>query len=192
MAHRRGLSIVEMLISLAISAMLLTATMVAIDASFKAYTQTAAASATQASTRLITHRFMAMVRTSTAHGPLEPDAGSDPPVTLEGQTISSHYLELVDSRNNLVRIEFRAEDEELWLSSTPLVGGGTTEQPLMSGVIDCQFFAQRRLDKNGVWVLKLATMDLTVQPPPDATLPIEGGAAQPLRMVASTMPRQLQ
>ncbi len=189
---RRGLSIVETLIALAISALLLTATMVAIDASFRAYADTAATATTQAATRLLTHRFMSMIRTSTAHGPLVPDAGSTPPVTLNGNTISSHYIELVDMRNNLVRLEYRAADEELWATSTPLGGGAATSQPLLSGVSDCQFFAQRRQDEDNVWVLERATMDLTVDSPPDATLAIENGAPQPIRMIASTTPRQLQ
>ena len=189
---RHGLSIIETLIALAISALLLTATMVAIDASFRAYADTAATASTQTATRLITNRFMSMLRTSTAHGPLVPDPGSNPPVTLSGNTLTSNYVELVDSRNNLVRLEYRSVDEELWVTSTPLGGGQAIAQPLLSGVSNCQFFVNRRLDSNNVWVLERATMDLTVDAPPDATLSIENGAPQPIRMIASTMPRQLQ
>lgn len=181
-----------MLIALAISGLLLTATMMAIDASFRAYADTAATASTQMATRLLTHRFMSMIRTSTAHGPLVPDAGSNPPVTLNGNTISSHYIELVDTRNNLVRLEYRSVDEKLWATSTPLGGGPATSQPLLSGVSSCQFFAHRRQNEDDMWVLERATMDLTVESPPDATLVIENGARQPIRMIASTMPRQLQ
>ena len=180
-----------MLTALAITAMLLTATMVATDASFKAYAQTVAQASTQAATRMVTHRLMSMVRTSTAHGPLMPDAGAQP-ITLNGDTITSNYLELVDSRNNLVRVEYRAQEQELWATITPLAGGAATSQPLLSGVTDCTFFVHRRLDEDNVFVLERATMDLTAQPPADATVELENSKPRPVRVVASTMPRQLE
>jgi hypothetical protein len=181
-----------MLTALAITAMLLTATMVATDASFKAYAQTAAQASTQAATRMVTHRLMSMVRTSTAHGPLMPDAGAQPPITLNGDTITSNFLELVDSRNNLVRVEYRVQEQELWATITPLAGGAATSQPLLAGVTDCTFFAHRRVSEGNVFVLERATMDLTAQPPADATVELENGKPRPVRVVASTMPRQLE
>lgn len=73
-----GLSLVEMLIALAITAMLLTATMVSIDASFKAYAAAAETASTQSSTRMVVNRLLTLVRTSIAHAPVvdsNPSAG---------------------------------------------------------------------------------------------------------------------
>jgi len=188
-----GLSLIELLLALAISAMLLTATMVALDASFMAYADASEQASAQAATRMITHRLVTLIRTSTAHGPLLPDAGTDPPVTLSGNTITSYYIELIDPNENVVRVEYRQDEEELWVITTPPGGGATIEQPLIGGVTACQFFAVRRIDdETGLWILDRATMDLTVMPGVDATLALENGHPQPIRVIASTAPRKLE
>ncbi len=182
----------ELLVALAITAMLLTATMVAIDASFQAYAAAAESASTQTATRMVVHRLLALVRTSTAHGPLEPDAGSSPPVVLNGDTIESHFLELIDARGNLVRVEYREDDEEVWVVITPFGGGAATEQPLLGGVTAARFFAHRRFDRDGVLVLERGSIDLTVAPDVDNTLAIDDGDTPPIRVIASTMPRKLE
>ena len=186
-----GLSVVELLLSLAIVAMLLTATMAAIDASFRAYAAAAESASTQTATRMVVHRLLTLVRTSTAHGPLEPDGAATPPVVLNGDTIESNYLELIDPKGNLVRIEYDAGNQEVWVEMTPFGGGTTERQPLLGGVTSATFHAKRRLDGDGVLVLERGSIDMTVQPDPDTTLAIEQGSAPPIRVVASTMPRRL-
>ena len=186
-----GLSLVELLIALAITAMLLTATMVAIDASFKSYASAAEQASAQSGLRMVTHRLLKLIRTSTAHGPLLPETGP-PEVTLDGVTLTSPYIELLDAQNNIVRVEWRSADQELWVLSTPATGGTTEEHPLLGGVTNAQFFAVRRQDADGLWVLDRATMDVTVQPGADATLALESGSSAPVRIIASTMPRRLE
>ncbi len=186
-----GLSLVEMLLALAISAMLLTATMVALDASFKAYAHAAEQASSQTATRMIAQRLITMIRTSTAHGPLVPDGATDPPVTLDNQTISSHYLELMDANGQLMRIEYRAASQELWLVTIP-PSGIAIENPLIGGVTACTFQCLRRTNSEGLLVLHRATMDFTVLPGEDATLTLENGAATPIRVIGSTMPRRVE
>lgn len=183
-----GLSLVEMLISLAVTAMLLTATMVAIDASFKAYAAAAESASTQTSTRLVTYRLLSLMRTSTAHGPLQPTTG----VTLSGTTLTSKYIELLDPDGNLVRLDYDSADEMLYVTVTPFRASTATRQPLLGGVTQCEFKLIRRLDKDGVWILERGTINFTVEPDEDASLAIEGDAAAPIRVVASTMPRKLE
>ena len=183
-----GLSLVEMLISLAITAMLLTATMVAIDASFQAYAAAAESASTQTSTRLVTHRLLSLMRTSTAHGPLLPESG----VTLTGTTLTSPYIELLDPDGNLIRLEYDGTDEMLYVTITPYGGSVATKQPLLGGVTQCEFKLVRRLDDDGVWILDRGSIDFTVQPDEDTSLAIEGDAATPMRVIASTMPRKLE
>lgn len=191
-SHRaRGLSLVELLIALAITAMLLTATMVAIDASFQAYAVAAESASTQTSTRMVVHRLLTLVRTSTAHGPLEPDATATPPIVLNGDTIESNFLELIDARGNLLRIEYDDTLDELWLTMTPYGGGADVSQPLLGGVTSATFFANRRYDSDGVLVLERGSIDLTVAADEDNTLTIDDSDTPPIRVIASTMPRKL-
>ncbi len=186
----RGLSLVEMIIALAISAMLLTATMAALDASFKAYGSAAEQASSQAASRMIAHRLMTMIRTSTAHGPLEPDAAATPPVTLAGNTITSHFIELLDAQGTLTRIEFDAATQQLVVTVTP-ASGIATSQPIIGGVSACQFHLERREANDGTLILSRATMDLTVKPGEDATLSLENGEAEAIRVIVSTMPRRV-
>jgi len=186
----RGLSVIETLLALAISAMLLTATMVALDASFRAYADAAEQASSQAATRMVTNRLVTMIRTSTAHGPLEADASTTPPVTLDGETVSSHYLELIDSEGRHMRIEYRSTTQELWLVNIP-ASGIAVEHPILGGVTACSFQCLRRINEEGILVMHRGTMDFTVQPGEDATLTLENGKASPIRVVASTMPRRV-
>jgi len=188
-----GLSLVELLISLSITAMLLTAVMVALDASFQAYASAAESASTQTTTRLVVHRTLTLVRTSTAHGPLAPDGSTTPPVTLAGtSTISSHYMDLVDPKGDLIRLEYDATDETLYITVTPYGGSVATREPLLGGVSACQFTLTRRLDDDGVWVLERGSMDFTVEPDTDTSLAIEGDNTPPVRVIASTMPRKFE
>lgn len=187
-----GLSLVETLLALAITAMLMAATMVATQASFRAYADAAEQASSQAATRMITNRLLTLIRTSTAHGPLQADASTDPPVTLSGNTITSHYLEVLDPTGNIVKIEYKAASKELWLTMTPASGGASTTQPLIGGVTNAVFYALRRRDDEGLYVLERGTMDLTIEPGGDATLALERGNNSAIRVIASTMPRKLE
>lgn len=187
-----GLSLVEMLISLAVTAMLLTATMVAINASFMAYASAAESASTQTTTRLVVHRLLTLVRTSTAHGPLLPDSLADPPVTLSGFQLTSNYIDLMDPNGDLIRLSYDEDDEMIYVTVTPYGVATATTEPLLGGVTDCTFYIQRRLDEDGVWVLDRGTVDFTVQPDSDTSLELESGGTPPVRVVASTMPRKLE
>lgn len=192
-SHRRhrGLSLPELLISLAISAALLVATMVAVDASFRAYNQAAKQASTQAAGRMVINRLVTLIRTSTAHGPLLPDGLANPPVTLNGNMITSNFIEFLSPNNDVIRVEYRAANQQLWLITTPAGGGTAQPQPILGGVTNAQFFASRRLNDQGLWVLERGTVDLTVEPDGDATLSAGHGTSQPIRMIASTKPRKI-
>ncbi len=190
--HRAGVSLIELLVSLAISAMLLTATMVATDASFKAYAHAAEQASSQAAARMISNRLMTLVRTSTAHGPLQPDATTDPKVTLTSNVLTGPYLEMIDPSGRLIRIEWRKAPEELWMINSKLDGSDKIEEPLLGGVTNATFSCVRRRNNANVWVLDRGTMDLTVQPGIDTTLSLEASAvSEPIRVIGSTMPRKL-
>ncbi|MFP4224472.1 MAG: prepilin-type N-terminal cleavage/methylation domain-containing protein [Phycisphaeraceae bacterium] len=190
--RQAGLSLVEVLISLAITSILLAATMVAIDTSFKAYAAAAESATTQASTRLVTHRLLALMRTSTAHAPTRTEDAKRP-VTITGNTIESPYIELVDARGNLIEINYHSDQQELTVTTTPYPWDSSTPttHPLIGGVTDCTFHLHRRETPDGVYVLERGSINLTVAPDRDNTLAIEADGSAPIRIVASTMPRKL-
>ncbi|WP_432799138.1 PulJ/GspJ family protein [Poriferisphaera sp. WC338] len=196
--HRqRGLSLVEMLISLAITAMLLTATMVATDASFKAYASAAESASTQTSTRMVINRLLTMVRTSTAHGPLTLASAQsiDAGATLNGNIITCNHIEMIDSKGRLVRIEYVEDEEQLYVrvddNKDFSFGSTETYQPLLGGVTKAKFHVRYRFDNEGVIVLERGSVELTVVPDEDNTLAIETAEQTQIQVVASTMPRRL-
>ncbi len=195
----RGLSLVELLVALAISALLLTATMVATDASFKAYADASNQFSTQAATRMVTDRLLTLLRTSTAQGPLQADSTCTPAATLSGDTVTSPYIEMIDPNNLLVRIEWHSDTQQLWMIRSNLDGSNKVQEPLIGGVTSAIFYCQRRKNAIGQWILARATMDLTILPGADAAdsngnpvLGTERGTVTPIRVVGSTMPRKLE
>ena len=185
--RHQGLSLVELLIALSISAVLLTATMVATDACFRSYASAAESASAQSGTRMVTHRLLAMIRTSTAHGPMKADAGVDPPVVQNGNLLSSNHIELIDSQDRDIYVEYRSDVEQLWV-----IIDDKDEHPLLGGVTSCVFTLKPRVDRDGTLVLERATMMLTVVPDADATLAIErAGGGHAINVIASTMPRRL-
>jgi len=69
---RRGVGLVELLIALSISALLLTATAVAVDASFKAYANNQEESSLLQQSRMALNRVVTSIRTSDTHAPTDP------------------------------------------------------------------------------------------------------------------------
>ncbi|MEM9418221.1 MAG: prepilin-type N-terminal cleavage/methylation domain-containing protein [Planctomycetota bacterium] len=190
--RHRGLSLVEMLVALAISAMLLTATMVAIDASFKSYAIAAESASTQTSTRMVINRVLTLVRTNEAHGPLRAeDALSGETVTVNGDIVTSSYLTLIDSNRDTLTISYDAANGLLMLTREPYSGATPTTQPIIGGVTDCTFQLARRLTNDGVLVLERGSIDFTVEADDDASLDIEVGEIPAVRVIASTKPRRL-
>lgn len=190
-----GLSLIEMMLALSITAMLLTATMVALDASFKAYASAAEEASTQTQTRMVTQRLITLIRTSTAQGPLLTHYDPDPQ--------PCNYLAMIDSKGNGMTIGYKAstrkghpEDGELWYVDRAIASASFTfDKPddahaLLSGVTSAQFFTRSRLD-GSTWVLERATVQMSVVPPPDATLALERKTDLAFKIVASTVPRRL-
>jgi prepilin-type N-terminal cleavage/methylation domain-containing protein len=68
---RRGVGLIELLLALAISAMLLTATAVAVDASFKAYANNQEQSSLLQQARMALNRMVTSIRTSDSHAPAD-------------------------------------------------------------------------------------------------------------------------
>ena len=203
--RRRGLSLVELLIALAIISALLTATGVALDVSFKAYAIATQSASTQASTRLLTNRLLTNIRNAVAHQPLNMTADdiTDGAVLVTDTLIESPFIGFVDRNGDTVRLTWYDANtpvsgdgstpgpDELWMRRTPASGGTITEQPVLKGVTACKFSMLRGKDGDGIYVLRRATFDFTVNAGDDSTLQIEAGNVPPVRVVASTKPRRI-
>ncbi|MEX2671873.1 MAG: prepilin-type N-terminal cleavage/methylation domain-containing protein [Phycisphaeraceae bacterium] len=197
--QNRGISIMEMLIALAISAMLLTAVTVALNASFYAYASAAESASTHSSVRLVIQRAMRVIRTSAA----DKFDAYDPSgtVALEANTVVRTVgLEMENEVGRRVYIWWEANENyesallgDLWYREDDM-----TAQPLLERVEarvhdeKAYVFALRFRQSAAGLLLSRATLDLSVQPGADATLSLESsqGKSAPVRLVASAMPRR--
>jgi len=188
---RRAFSFVEMLIALAICSMLLTATFVALDASFKAYQQTTEVAATHTISRLSLHRILTLIRTGVEFGPFP----LDPRDTL----VTSDYIEFRTATGQVMMLEWVEDDETLdMVIIDPDTGDEVTRQVLLAGVLGqidpdtgdrIKPFA---LEYQSGRKLYRATVDLAIKPDATQHLAIEGdNSAEVIRLVASAMPRMV-
>lgn len=182
-ARRRGFSLVEMLIALAISAALLVATLAALDASFRAYQKTTEQASTHVVGRIVLHRVLALVRNGAGFGPLPEDP--------RDRYVASDEILFLDDMDRVIAVRLDRATDALLLR----VDEGD-EQLLLEGV-------RGPVDENGQAVgafmleyengarLVRALVDLTVDADDNASLAIEGDETVPIRLVGSTAPRRL-
>lgn len=198
----------ELLIALAIISSLLTATGVAIDVSFRAYAIATQSASTQSSSRLLTNRLLTNIRNAISHVPLDVTAQdqADGAVLVTDTLIESPFIGFIDRNGDTVRLTYFDANtpvpsgpdadstpgpNELWMRREPASGATIIEQPVLKGVTQCNFSMQRGRDGDGIFVLRRATFDFTVEAGDDSTLQLEAGNVPPVRVIASTMPRRL-
>lgn len=194
----RGFSLIEMLIALAISAALLTCTMVALNASFMAYQATTEVASTHTIGRLVMHRMLALIRTGQDFGPYP----TNPLVT----TLTSDEIEFLTPQGDIMTLIWKAtadagngfpKGEALYVVMT--IGGIDTPYLLLEGVkpqydpptstdeadrikpFTMQFEKGRKLYR--------ATIDMTIKPDDNMSVQLDGANEGVIRLVASAMPR---
>ena len=179
--HRRGFSLIEVLIALAITATLLTATLVALDASFKAYQSTTEQVSSQSIGRIVMHRALTLIRTGTNFGPF--------PVDPKVSRIKSDFIQFETQEGQVVQITWDRIQQRLFYEiegqpKVPLLDGvvGTTDS---AGLPIEPFTLEYRQGRN----LYRATIDLTIQPDDLVELDLEGDGGDLIRLVGSAMPR---
>ena len=187
--RRRAFNLIEMLVALAITAALLTATMIALDASFRAYQATTEVASTHTIARLAMNRMLTLIRTGTEFGPMP----ANPLDTL----VVSESIEFRATSGNIMSLEWNEAEERLELAIFEEIDGVMTEtmrQVLLDGVI-------AQYDEGGQKVMPFAleyelgtklyraTIDLAVQPGDNLSTGIDGNSNQIIRLVASAMPR---
>jgi len=190
---RPGFSMVEVLISLAITSTLLTATMAALNTSFKSYQVTSEGASTNVVARIVMQRLTAMIRTGDSFGPYPVNAILTP-------ELESDYIEFVSYRDpstgtervtRLERREATGEDGpyELWYTMTTYVDDVYQDEesaPLLVGLNDVVFTMEFDVGPR----LRRATVDLIIQPDDMQDLAVGSTLEAPtIRLVASASPR---
>jgi prepilin-type N-terminal cleavage/methylation domain-containing protein len=191
--HRRGFSLVEMLIALAITAALLTATMVALNASFIAYQSTTEVASTHTIGRIIMHRVQAMIRTGQEFGPY--------PTSSLVTVITSDDMQFRDPDGNVVTLVWKQnadagngypQGESLYIVITN--AGVETPYLLLEGVKPQYDSAGNRIKPFTLQYAKgrtlyRATVDLLIKPDDNMSVSLDGNNDDTIRLVASAMPR---
>lgn len=190
---RHGFSLIEVLIALTITATLLTATMSALDASFKGYKATSESASTQVVARIVMQRITAMVRTGEDFGPYPLN-----PITTPN--IQSDYIEFVSYRDpsadteRITRLERRETDDEsglfeLWYVVTTMTNGeesSSDEAPLLVGLQQLSFDMEYEVGPR----LKRVTIDMIIDPDDLQDAQIATRLETPtIRLVTSAAPR---
>ena len=123
--RRRGVGLVELLITLAITAALLTATAMAVNGAISAYSINAAQSDTMHRSRIALERLSTYIRTSTAHSPFDETLATQ---FAGGTTVTDTGISLFDT--NDVELSFRFDESAGHL----LVTENGREHVLLRGV----------------------------------------------------------
>jgi prepilin-type N-terminal cleavage/methylation domain-containing protein len=189
---RRGFNLVELLIALAICAALLTATMVALNASFTAYQMTTEVASTHTIGRLTIERMQALIRTGTDFGPF--------PLSSRDSIVHSDYIEFrtpgteLNPEGQIMTLDWRQDEEALYVVITDPGSGVDSEYLLLEGVVpqydeEDQLIHPFTLEYELGRSLYRATIDMTIIPDDNMSVEIEGDNQQPIRLVASAMPR---
>lgn len=184
---RRAFNLLEMLIALAVSSALLTATMVALNASFVAYQRTTEVASTHTIGRLAMQRMLTLIRTGKDFGPF--------PLNPLDRVVQGNYIEFETIYGDFIALEWIPEDEQLdFVVINPDTGVELERHTLLQGVVaqedaDGETIPPFTLEYEKGFKLYRATIDLTITPDDDQALEIEGENVQIIRLVASAMPR---
>lgn len=194
-----GFSLIEMMVALGISAALLTASLAALDTSFKSYQQTSETASTHVVTRIVVHRVLTMIRTGREFAPYPLDVldqAQNPMFTNSIEFVSAeddaiNYREIT---RIFAEIDPEATDgsQRLMLTLDEFTDGVLTAsetRPLLRGVLDATFTLEYDIGP----MLRRATIDLTVEASDIGAAGLNANWDTPsLRLIASASPRRLQ
>lgn len=196
---RRGFSIAELLVALMISSLLLTATLSALDASFKSYKATTESASSHVVARMVMHRLTTMIRTGQDFGPYPINPILDPVISPQPPEIEFvTERDEVAGTETVIRIERRdgpADADapfELWYVRTVMLDGQPVgdpdEYPLLTNVQSVIFTLHYDVGPR----LEHATIDLTIRPDDlqDAAIASNLESAS-MRMVTTISPRRV-
>jgi hypothetical protein len=174
-------------VALSISAALLTATAVAIDASFKAYAINQEQSDLTQRSRLAVYRMTTMIRQTKLHAPHTASLSAQ---FASGATVTDSGIDMFDLNGQAITYSYDETNKQLLAT----VGG--TSHVMCDGV---EAFTVRMepmrstesIKTGGSWdLLKRASIVLTVKTTNQTSVKGEGIGKQTVTMSASVMPRR--
>lgn len=190
---RRAFSIAEMLIALAITSALLTATLAALDASFKSYKVTNESASTNVVARIVMQRVTAMIRVGDEFGPYPVNPITTPIIESDRIEFVS-FREPSTSTERVTTLERRAADGDegpwqLWYVETTFVDGiwsSEDEAPLLTGLTELSFTLEYDVGPR----LRRATIDMVIKPDDLQDVALAADLETPtIRLIASASPR---
>jgi len=193
---RRAFSIIELLVALTISSMLLTATLVALNASFRSYKVTTESASSHVVGRLVMQRLLTLIRTGEQFGPYPANPIINP-------VIDSTSIEFaVPITDDLIQIWTIERVNADTTETGPYYIEATVSQVDGEGnVISSETRIMLRNVQDLLFTLEYdvgprlvrANIDLTLRPDDDQADSIAVGPDAPIiRMVASVSPRRLE
>ncbi len=195
--RRRAFSMIEVLVSLMITGLLLTATLTALDSSFKCYQVTTESASTNVIARMVMHRMCALARTGTDFGPY-PDDVLDASANPMTSTFMEFSMGDVAGGTRIVRLERRDAAQgavapyELWYVEETIDGAGAVTvseaRPLLTGLTEMNFNLEYDVGPR----LMRATIDMTVRPNDFQDAGFKSDLhTDTIRLVATVSPRKL-
>ena len=174
---RRGFTVVELTIGMAIAAVFLTGLFAALQSSVNAYSRSSADGVNRLTSRLLVERIALLVRTGSNFGPM--------PASVLDNEVQSNVLELTTPSGQSVTITWDSigntiEMDVDGVASTVL--GGVTQ--IAGGTTITPFLLQY---ENGT-TLQRVTINLAVVPDVGYQTAMDEGS-ETIRLTASVMPR---
>ncbi len=196
-ARRRGVGLPELLVALAISAALLAAVGVAVNASFHAYGVNQSQAALAQRVRVAMHRIVSTIRTTAEHRP-----DNDEPIDdfAAGLVCTDSAIRMMTGEDRGVIV--RQSGDALQLVPFTIVAGALVEgtpNTLLKGVNAGDFTVtfepmrsarQVRLGRPEYDQLRRAGILLTLRPGASTTVAGEEADAEPVTLSTSVMPRK--
>ena len=178
---RRAFNLVELLIALAITAALLGAVMVALDACFTAYQTTTEVASTHTISRLAMNRMLTLIRTGSEFGPF--------PLDPLDTVVESNEIDFLTPDGDVMTLEWDEDEEALFIVLGPdrflLLEGVIAQFDETSGDQIMPFTLEFERGR----ILHRATIDLSVVPDDNMDVTMDGVNTEVIRLVASAMPR---
>jgi prepilin-type N-terminal cleavage/methylation domain-containing protein len=185
---RRGLGLIELLVSLSISAALLTAVAVAIDAAFKSYQINQEQSMLTQRARLALYRLLTSIRTLDTHQPYTAACVTS---FSKGTPVTDSGISMYDDNNVLISYMLDAPSHEL-----RVIHGGVTNV-LLRGVtafsVKMEPMKSAQSVKTGSQTYDLlmrATVTVTLATNSKTSMASETTGKQTVTISSSVMPRR--
>lgn len=191
---RRGFNLIELLIALAITATLLVATMIALDASYTAYQRTTRAASTHNVARITMDRVQSLVRNGESFEPRP----ADPNDTI----VESDWIEVLlpvnDGDNQrAMRIEWNESEESLRIVTIDVDDDQELgDHVLLEGVVaqydeEGQRIKPFTLEYHLGFNLRRATINIMIVPDDNLEVDIDGQYPYVIHLIGTAVPRRV-